>query len=166
MMSISTADVKGPSLEMPSPATDTPALEAGMLNEKNTSPNVVNWDGDNDQLNPQNWKHSKKWLNVLVIALMTISTYKSSLALLRNLIADMSQSPRINHVRTRRPTSDERIPLQKHHPFHHRHLHLRPRIRSWSSHHRTPLRDLRPSTNLHPLQSLIHHLHYRLRGQF
>lgn len=37
--------------------------------------NEVNWDGDDDPLNPMNWKASKRWLNLLVIAMMALITY-------------------------------------------------------------------------------------------
>ncbi len=37
--------------------------------------NEVNWDGDDDPLNPMNWKASKRWLNLLVIAMMAFITY-------------------------------------------------------------------------------------------
>lgn len=39
------------------------------------SPNGVNWDSDDDPLNPMHWKTSKKWLNLVVIAMMAFITY-------------------------------------------------------------------------------------------
>ena len=39
------------------------------------SSDTVNWDGDDDPLNPMNWKASKRWLNLLVIAMMAFITY-------------------------------------------------------------------------------------------
>ena len=39
------------------------------------SSNEVNWDGDDDPLNPMNWKASKRWLNLLVISMMAFITY-------------------------------------------------------------------------------------------
>ena len=34
----------------------------------------VSWDGDDDPLNPMNWKASKRWLNLLIIAMMAFIT--------------------------------------------------------------------------------------------
>ena len=39
------------------------------------SSDEVNWDGDDDPLNPTNWKASKRWLNLLVIAMVAFITY-------------------------------------------------------------------------------------------
>ena len=43
-----------------------------------SSPFKVNWDGENDELNPVNWKGSRKWLNLLIISLMAFITYACS----------------------------------------------------------------------------------------
>jgi multidrug resistance protein len=42
--------------------------------EKSAS-NIVNWDGENDELNPLNWKPGKKWRNLGVVCMMTVITY-------------------------------------------------------------------------------------------
>ena len=34
----------------------------------------VSWDSDDDPLNAMNWKASKKWLNLLIIAMMAFIT--------------------------------------------------------------------------------------------
>ena len=34
----------------------------------------VSWDSDDDSLNPMNWKASKKWTNLLIIAMMAFIT--------------------------------------------------------------------------------------------
>ena len=34
----------------------------------------VSWDSDDDPLNPMNWKASKRWLNLLIIAMMAFIT--------------------------------------------------------------------------------------------
>lgn len=66
-----------------------PALPTTTVGEKHTdeemgdrsssveksSSNVVNWDGDDDPLNPMNWKASKKWTNLGIIAMMAFITY-------------------------------------------------------------------------------------------
>ena len=49
--------------------------------EKSTS-SRVNWDGDNDELNPQNWTAAKKWQNMVVIGMMTYITYVEYLSIL------------------------------------------------------------------------------------
>lgn len=110
-MSLPTANVKEPSSRMASPATDTSTLEGGVVNEKKSSSNVVNWDGDCDPLNPQNWKPSKKWLNLLVIALIAVSTCLHSPHLHQD--SSLTTLPVHSHPPccTRRPTSDVRVPL-------------------------------------------------------
>jgi multidrug resistance protein len=39
-----------------------------------SDPNVVSWDGPNDQQNPQNWTDRKKWTNVAILSILTIIT--------------------------------------------------------------------------------------------
>ena len=39
-----------------------------------TKADEVGWDSEDDPLNPMNWKASKKWLNLLIIALMAFIT--------------------------------------------------------------------------------------------
>ncbi|KAL7627984.1 hypothetical protein AAE478_002180 [Parahypoxylon ruwenzoriense] len=39
-----------------------------------TDPNVVDWDGPDDQENPMNWSDNKKWLNVTILSVMTMVT--------------------------------------------------------------------------------------------
>lgn len=38
-------------------------------------PNRVAWDGPDDQLNPQNWTETRRWLITLVCSLMTVNVY-------------------------------------------------------------------------------------------
>lgn len=42
--------------------------------EKEADPNVVNWDGDNDPENPQNWTPKKKWTTGGLLAGITFVT--------------------------------------------------------------------------------------------
>ncbi|KAI1141898.1 MFS general substrate transporter [Hypoxylon sp. FL0543] len=44
------------------------------LNADEKDPNVVDWDGPDDQENPMNWSDTKKWLNVSILSIMTIVT--------------------------------------------------------------------------------------------
>ncbi|KAI1776658.1 MFS general substrate transporter [Hypoxylon cercidicola] len=37
-------------------------------------PNVVDWDGPDDQENPMNWTEKKKWLNISILSIMTVVT--------------------------------------------------------------------------------------------
>jgi DHA1 family multidrug resistance protein-like MFS transporter len=37
-------------------------------------PNAVDWDGPDDPNKPLNWTPKKKWLNILVIAIMSLLT--------------------------------------------------------------------------------------------
>ena len=59
----------------PAPLPGISALETGSVDKKTKNPNEINWAGDNDQLNPRNWPVGKKWLNLSVISIMTLSTY-------------------------------------------------------------------------------------------
>ncbi|KAK3682264.1 general substrate transporter [Podospora appendiculata] len=44
-------------------------------NEYDSSdPNIVSWDGPDDQENPKNWPMQKRWLNVAVLSLLTFVT--------------------------------------------------------------------------------------------
>ena len=46
-----------------------------------SDPNVVNWDGPDDEENPLNWTNRKKWTNVAMLAAITTLTYVLVLAL-------------------------------------------------------------------------------------
>lgn len=48
----------------------------GVTGDKETEqdPNIVDWDGPDDQENPMNWPDKKKWLNVGVLSVLTILT--------------------------------------------------------------------------------------------
>ena len=51
-------------------------MTAGEKNgDEKPSSTEVSWDGEDDQLNPMNWKASKKWLNLLIISVMAFITY-------------------------------------------------------------------------------------------
>ena len=56
------------------PLPDNSAVEASAVNEKIESPNEINWEGENDQSNPMNWSTAKKWRNLSVVSMMTLST--------------------------------------------------------------------------------------------
>lgn len=66
---------------LPSPTTTAGEKhtdeEMGDLNSSVEKPSSseVNWDGDDDPLNPMNWKASKRWLNLVIIAMMAFITY-------------------------------------------------------------------------------------------
>ncbi|RYP71337.1 hypothetical protein DL770_008144 [Monosporascus sp. CRB-9-2] len=52
-------------------------IEAGAAKEQEaigTDPNVVDWDGPDDQENPMNWSDKKKWLNIAVLSILTLVT--------------------------------------------------------------------------------------------
>ncbi|KAI1386723.1 MFS general substrate transporter [Hypoxylon trugodes] len=53
-------------------------VETGLDNRDTNAdekdPNVVDWDGPNDQENPMNWTDKKKWLNICILSIMTIVT--------------------------------------------------------------------------------------------
>ncbi|TAQ90983.1 hypothetical protein B7494_g734 [Chlorociboria aeruginascens] len=53
-----------------------------------TDPNLVGWDGDNDPANPMNWSEFKKYSNVLMVSLITLTV---------NLAASMF-APGVNAV--------------------------------------------------------------------
>ncbi|KIN09066.1 hypothetical protein OIDMADRAFT_37964 [Oidiodendron maius Zn] len=53
---------------------DISALGTASVDKKTKNPNEINWAGENDQLNPRNWPVGKKWLNLSVISVMTLST--------------------------------------------------------------------------------------------
>jgi DHA1 family multidrug resistance protein-like MFS transporter len=38
-------------------------------------PNMVNWDGPDDQTNPQNWSSQYKWFITIICSIMTIDVY-------------------------------------------------------------------------------------------
>lgn len=42
--------------------------------EEQRDPNVVDWDGPDDPMNPVNWSPRKKWLNIGVLSLLTLLT--------------------------------------------------------------------------------------------
>ena len=52
----------------------TPRVVEEKNNEKGSSIDV-DWADENDQLNPANWRASKKWRNLLIIAAMAFITY-------------------------------------------------------------------------------------------
>lgn len=52
------------------------ALESGGPNKsKLADPNVVDWDGPDDALNPLNWPSRKRWAHVVMVALLALVTY-------------------------------------------------------------------------------------------
>ena len=57
--STSTADQKTPEVQSAEPV----------------DPNVVDWDGPDDQGNPINWPEKKKWGNIVVLSSITFLTY-------------------------------------------------------------------------------------------
>jgi hypothetical protein len=64
----------------PSPSPSLSIIEAGEIDQEaaqeveKTPSNVVNWDGDRDELNPMNWKAAKKWRILFVVSVMTFIT--------------------------------------------------------------------------------------------
>lgn len=56
------------------PSIDNPKLESAIIEEIPVSEFQVSWDGENDQVNPMNWKASTKWLNLGVISVMSLIT--------------------------------------------------------------------------------------------
>lgn len=42
--------------------------------EEETDPNVVSWDGPDDQRNPKNWTDKKKWTNVAILSVLSVIT--------------------------------------------------------------------------------------------
>lgn len=53
-------------------------VEAGVVAKAEvddmSDPNVVDWNGSEDPDNPMNWPENKKWLNILILSLLTIVT--------------------------------------------------------------------------------------------
>ena len=60
-------------LSSPKSITSRPS-EIGLRGEKLTSAFEVNWDGENDEEDPMNWKSAKKWQNLGLISIMSLST--------------------------------------------------------------------------------------------
>lgn len=50
---------------------DTPDLENGQAEK---DPNTIDWDGPDDEANPQNWPSSKKWLHIVLVSLLALVT--------------------------------------------------------------------------------------------
>ena len=81
-------DEKAPSISMSiKPPSVCPSIESAALDQVlelesgNSSsikeildPNIVFWDGPNDQYNPQNWRLRKKGVNILVLSILTFLT--------------------------------------------------------------------------------------------
>jgi hypothetical protein len=58
----------------PTRAPDNLASDEIMSEEKGITTSDVNWDGDDDQLNPMNWAATRKWGNLSIISVMSLST--------------------------------------------------------------------------------------------
>lgn len=40
-----------------------------------SDPNIVDWEGPDDPMNPQNWPEKNKWANIACISMLTLVTY-------------------------------------------------------------------------------------------
>lgn len=74
--SLNTVPDKAASTNAPESEQD---VEAGPEHGESTvedekDPNVVDWDGPNDQANPMNWSDNQKWLNIVILSVMTMVT--------------------------------------------------------------------------------------------
>ncbi|KAL6415671.1 putative transporter [Ilyonectria robusta] len=49
---------------------------AGTINEPNSDPNIVDWDGPKDPENPLNWSSSKKNMHVIIVSLFSLAADK------------------------------------------------------------------------------------------
>lgn len=49
------------------------AVPTGKQAEEEQDPNLVTWDGPNDQSNPQNWSTKYKWFVTIVCCVMTVN---------------------------------------------------------------------------------------------
>lgn len=49
------------------------SLAGTIINEPNSDPNVVDWDGPNDPENPLNWSSSKKNMHVIIVSLFSLA---------------------------------------------------------------------------------------------
>ncbi len=74
--SLNTVPDKAASTNAPESEQDVEARpehgESTVEDEKD--PNVVDWDGPNDQANPMNWSDNQKWLNIVILSVMTMVT--------------------------------------------------------------------------------------------
>jgi len=64
----------------PPPPPDIESEQLTSLLRQNrdaSAANIVDWDADDDPVNPQNWSNRKKWLNILSISSMSFSVYIS-----------------------------------------------------------------------------------------
>ncbi|KAK7413983.1 hypothetical protein QQX98_007166 [Neonectria punicea] len=65
-------------LDTPGPNPDQDDVETcssptrTVVDEQNTNPNVVDWDGPDDPENPRNWSKSKKNMNVIIVSLFSL----------------------------------------------------------------------------------------------
>lgn len=59
----------------PKESIDTPTPPPNPFAPKPVDPNMVTWDGPDDQENPQNWPDSRKWLITVICALLTVNVY-------------------------------------------------------------------------------------------
>jgi hypothetical protein len=80
-------------LDPKAPSQDSSDLEAGAvvekLQQKNNNVGEINWETDDDPANPVNWSPSRKWRNLGVISIMSLTTYiPNPLILLFHLTAD------------------------------------------------------------------------------
>jgi hypothetical protein len=70
------------SLDPRASSQDISDLEAGMTDEKLPSKTrdteEINWESDDDPANPLNWSPFRKWQNLGVISIMSLTTYSST----------------------------------------------------------------------------------------
>jgi hypothetical protein len=70
-------------LDLKASSLATSDLEAGpvadKLQPKNINGTEINWETDDDPSNPLNWSPSRKWQNLGVISIMSLTTYISTL---------------------------------------------------------------------------------------
>lgn len=100
---------------------ETSDLETGAVDEKlpqkNSNVNEINWENDDDPENPLNWGSSRKWRNLGVISVMSLTTYIPNPFVLpfpstaHNQLTYAPQTIILDHVRTCHPTSDDSFPL-------------------------------------------------------
>ena len=127
-------------------------------------PNIVDWDGPNDPNNAMNWSKGMKYGNIAVLATITFLTYATTIALLIDSpLTREHQPPRFLHVRSRRATGDEGIPLNERRTCLFRRLHLRIGLLLRASLHCTTFRAIRSHACLPRLQPPFLRLHHSMR---
>lgn len=71
---MSKAEVSSDTVSSPGAIASSSNMNPVELDHKVEDTNIVDWDGPQDVVNPQNWPNQKKWAHVIMVSLFALVT--------------------------------------------------------------------------------------------